>query len=299
MADPSGIKIRVVLDADIPPPAVGKIHMYWIATGPRYKGSDGVPYSFPSVDSFNGRTGAVVPLVGDYDLFFLTPAEGDAAYVPLTRTMTAGAGLTGGGSLAADRTFDVVANADGSIVVNANDVQVGVLATDAQHGARGGGTDLHPDVVPAGLSGFMTGADKAKLDGIAVDANVSRCAVTWGSAGVGSTTTTRYLAPGYEDAVAPTVPAQWRVPFDGTLRRFSVRHNVGAGNGSAVVYTLRINDVGSALSASLASTASDGTDLVDDVAVVAGDRVDIEVTKAASIAVSPTDIMASLEYAAS
>ena len=60
--------------------------------------------------------------------------------VPTSRTLTAGAGLTGGGDLSANRTFDVVANADASIVVNANDIRVGVLATDAQHGVRGGGT---------------------------------------------------------------------------------------------------------------------------------------------------------------
>jgi len=33
------------------------------------------------VDSFNGRTGAVVPLQADYDGFFLTPAEGDALFL--------------------------------------------------------------------------------------------------------------------------------------------------------------------------------------------------------------------------
>lgn len=32
------------------------------------------------VDSFNSRTGIVVPQLSDYDSFFLTPAEGDAAY---------------------------------------------------------------------------------------------------------------------------------------------------------------------------------------------------------------------------
>ncbi len=61
--------------------------------------------------------------------------------------------------------LDVVANADGSLVVNADDMQVGVLATDAQHGVRGGGTQ-HADVVAAGADGFMTGADKTRLDGI-------------------------------------------------------------------------------------------------------------------------------------
>ncbi len=86
-------------------------------------------------------------------------------FVPTTRTLTAGAGLTGGGDLSANRIFDVVANADASIIVNANDIQVGVLATDAQHGVRGGGTQ-HAAVVAAGASGFMTGADKTKLDGL-------------------------------------------------------------------------------------------------------------------------------------
>lgn len=85
------------------------------------------------------------------------------SFVPLTRILTAGNGLTGGGDLTADRTFDVVANADGSIIANANDIQVGVLATDGQHGNRGGGA-LHANVVAAGAAGFMTGADKTKLD---------------------------------------------------------------------------------------------------------------------------------------
>lgn len=81
--------------------------------------------------------------------------------------VTAGDGLTKLGNV-----IDVVANADGSIVANANDVQVGVLATDAQHGVRGGGTQ-HATAIAAGASGFMTGADKTKLDGIETGAQVN------------------------------------------------------------------------------------------------------------------------------
>lgn len=73
--------------------------------------------------------------------------------IPNTRTITAGAGLTGGGDLSADRTINVGANVDGSIVVNADDIQVGILATDAQHGSRGGGT-LHAAVTNA-AAGFV------------------------------------------------------------------------------------------------------------------------------------------------
>lgn len=73
-----------------------------------------------------------------------------------TTTITAGAGLTGGGDLSAGRTFNVGANADGSIVVGADDVKVGVLATDAQHGTRGGGT-LHAPATSL-AAGFMSTA---------------------------------------------------------------------------------------------------------------------------------------------
>ncbi len=85
-----------------------------------------------------------------------------AAAVPADRQVLAGAGLTGGGALTSDRTFDVAA-ADASIVVTANDVKVGVVS-DTQHGTRGGG-NLHA-IATAGAHGFMDSADKTKLDAI-------------------------------------------------------------------------------------------------------------------------------------
>lgn len=95
-----------------------------------------------------------------------------AGEVPSARTITAGAGLTGGGDLSVNRTLDIAANADGSITVNANDIQVGILATDAQHGTRGGGTQ-HDAVIAAGAAGFMSGSDKSKLDGIETGAQAT------------------------------------------------------------------------------------------------------------------------------
>lgn len=62
-----------------------------------------------------------------------------------------------------------MANADGSLTITADNVEVGVLQTDAQHGVRGGGTQ-HADVIAAGADGFMTGADKTKIDGITAGA---------------------------------------------------------------------------------------------------------------------------------
>lgn len=77
-----------------------------------------------------------------------------ASAIPTTRQILAGAGCVGGGDLSADRTINVGAAADGSISVTADAVGVGVLATDAQHGTRGGGT-LHA-VATSALAGFLT-----------------------------------------------------------------------------------------------------------------------------------------------
>jgi hypothetical protein len=130
-----------------------------------------------AVNTVFGRTGAIVSVAGDYQASKVTNDSGvagafvsgaldalNSGKVGVSRAVTAGAGLTGGGDLSADRTFDVVANADGSIVANANDIQVGVLATDAQHGVRGGGTQ-HA-LADSSSAGFMSASDKIKLDAI-------------------------------------------------------------------------------------------------------------------------------------
>jgi hypothetical protein len=69
---------------------------------------------------------------------------------------SAGNGLTRTGKV-----LNVVANADASIVVNADDIRVGVLATDAQHGVRGGGTQ-HA-LATGSANGFLSSADFTKL----------------------------------------------------------------------------------------------------------------------------------------
>jgi hypothetical protein len=104
----------------------------------------------------------------------------------------AGAGLTGGGNLSTDRTLDVVANADGSIVVNANDIQVGVLASDAQHGNRGGGS-LHAEATTS-VAGFLSSTDKTKLDGIEAGAQVNTVDSVFGRTGAVVALTSDYDA---------------------------------------------------------------------------------------------------------
>jgi hypothetical protein len=118
----------------------------------------------------------------------------------------------------------------------------------------------------------------------------------WGDNSVGSTTTTRYLTPGYDDALAETIANQITAVRAGTMRSLRVRHNAVAGNGNTIVYTLRVNGVASALSVTLASTSSSGADAVSTVAIATGDRIDIAVTKAAGVGASPNNITATVEF---
>jgi hypothetical protein len=118
----------------------------------------------------------------------------------------------------------------------------------------------------------------------------------WGAGDVGNSTTTRYLFPGYDDDLAQTVAIRIPAPRAGNIKTLRVVHNGPAGNGSAIVYTLRVGGVASALTASLASTGSTASDLVNTVAVLAGDLLDIEITKAAGVGTSPTDVTVTVEY---
>jgi hypothetical protein len=70
--------------------------------------------------------------------------KGNEGAVPASRTLTAGAGLTGGGTLAADRTFDVGAGT--GIVANANDVAID-KASDANVRAAASNKVLTSDLI--------------------------------------------------------------------------------------------------------------------------------------------------------
>jgi hypothetical protein len=97
----------------------------------------------------------------------------DTTFVPLTRTLTAGAGLTGGGTLAADRTIDVV-SANSGIVVAANDIALTLNATsglEISTGLRladsiaGGGLTISSKVLEVGAgTGITVAADSVAIN---------------------------------------------------------------------------------------------------------------------------------------
>lgn len=120
----------------------------------------------------------------------------------------------------------------------------------------------------------------------------------WGNDGVGTSTTPRYLVPGYSETNAPTTASPaFRVPSAGTIRNLRVRHNIAGVGGATITYTLRKNGATQALTCGMAATGSDANDLVNSFTVVAGDLLDLIITKSASITTSPQDVLATVEFA--
>lgn len=144
------------------------------------------------------------------------------------------------------------------------------------------------------LTSHLRGIDLA----LAAAGGAATAVLTWGGGSVAASTATRYLSPWWDTGIAPLAPVQWRAPRAGTLRSLRVRHNTPTGNGNDVVYTLRVNGVATALTVTVASTSADGSNLVNSVAVVAGDLLDIEVTKATTIVDGLLTVVATAEMAA-
>ena len=120
----------------------------------------------------------------------------------------------------------------------------------------------------------------------------------FGQENVSSTTTTRYLAPGFDDGIASVTPISIAITRAGTLKNLSVRHNLANGNGTVITYDVRVNGVVTALSVKVPSGAV-GTvsDLANVIPVVAGDSVDIVVTKPNSSVSGLFDAAATMELA--
>jgi len=119
--------------------------------------------------------------------------------------------------------------------------------------------------------------------------------ILFGAESVATNTTPKYLRPSYSPDPAPTDPVQTPLTRAGTLRNMYI-HQTGDGNGTNLTYTVRINNVATALAVTMASTDNDAFNIVNSVVVNAGDLIDIEVTKAGGVGNSPDDIICTVGF---
>lgn len=149
--------------------------------------------------------------------------------------------------------------------------------------------DGKPEFVPpTSLSGIVTIGNLQQS---------TKSIFIWGNDRVGNSTTTRYLTPGFTDNLAELTPVRFILPaISGTFRNMIVNHNIPGGNGNDIVYTLRVNEIATPISVTMASTAASGSYLADSVNIYREDQIDIIVEKAINIGNSPNNIVVSLEF---
>lgn len=151
-----------------------------------------------------------------------------------------------------------------------------------------------PTVLPFGA--IPAGSVLARVGGFVVGVNVAGGGFFWGAGNVATTAVTRFLQPGYQTGVAPTTGVRIPIRRPGTLRNLTMQNRVVGVGAALITFTLLKNGVATALSFSVAATAASGSDIVDTVSVVAGDFIELRVTKAAAIATSPTDVEVAVDF---
>ena len=138
----------------------------------------------------------------------------------------------------------------------------------------------------------------------ATGASVGGAEFQWGVEGISGSTTVRALPRGWSDDTAVLIPGSGISIYDfaavraGTLRNLFVRQNT-AGTGAVIAtYTIAINGVATALAVNLSTgPIGQASNLVNTVVVAQGDRIRLQVTKAAPIANSNLNIQATVEFA--
>ncbi len=107
----------------------------------------------------------------------------------------------------------------------------------------------------------------------------------WGALDVGPLADTRFLGPGQSVTASLADVQGLPLPFNTILRNLFVRHNLAAGNGASVVYTVILNGAPTALTVTLATGAvGTAADTSNSVGASAGDTLSIQADKPAIIA---------------
>ena len=174
---------------------------------------------------------------------------------------------------------------------NTEGVATTLARSDHDHTIRetGGPTDLTVGVIADGQAVVRSGT-------ALVGANVAGGTYFWGAGNVATTAVTRFLQPGYQTGVAPTTGVRIPIRRSGTLRNLTMQNRVVGVGAALITFTLLKNGVATALAISVAATAASGSDVADTVTVVAGDFIELRVTKAAVITTSPTDIEVAVDF---
>jgi|SRR3990172_4000627 len=118
---------------------------------------------------------------------------------------------------------------------------------------------------------------------------------TSGANDIAAAADTRYLTPGWSPITATTTVFEIRATASVTFFGMRVRHNTPSADPTTIDYRLRVNGVDTALVVTLAGNAFDGSNLVDDASVDAGDLVALVAVKGIPIATGLLNVIVTFE----
>lgn len=114
--------------------------------------------------------------------------------------------------------------------------------------------------------------------------------IAWGEDNVNTANDTRYMCTGYGPASgAVTTVLEFLVPRDGTFKNLMFLYNANGTGAQSITYTLMVDGVASALTATATNTAP--ATVTADVAVTSGQRIGLRVTKSGVLGSSPTGVI--------
>lgn len=132
-------------------------------------------------------------------------------------------------------------------------------------------------------------------DGNTAWANALGQLIHFGDDNINTTTTERYLTPWYDSGPATTSPQFIRVRKTGVIKNLTVVHDLPAGNGNPVVYSVQVNGTDTLLSVQLASTGSIANNTTNVIPVSYNDTISVSVQKPSDIVSSPVGVNAFFE----
>ncbi len=187
---------------------------------------------------------------------------------------------------------------DVDVVIVTNDVTALKLPANPQQGKTVRIINAHTFAIPVALSApphaivpgaeFVPPGASAELtfagafwwgESAAVAPNVLNGSfLAWGNASL-ALIAVQNLSPYYSDTVASGFVQHIVSPMTGVIDRMYIRQDAPFGNGNNLVYSLRVNGNPQMLQ-SIASTATQASNLVDSAAVTQGDLLDMQVSGA-------------------
>jgi hypothetical protein len=120
----------------------------------------------------------------------------------------------------------------------------------------------------------------------------------FGANGTLTTANDRWLFAGYAQAnPRNSNTARMIAPRSGTLRNMYVLHNVVSPDNVNLTYTAEVGGVGTALAVTLLASAVSGSNLVNTVAVAAGQTIGVKLGKAAALTTEADRPVVTMEFA--